>query len=122
MIFRCVDVFCSEEVLLVLLIFGDFYIDIVLCMVDLGGKWVYLMVKEFDFLLYFVKNLGCVYLCIDLFDSVWGYVYEGYEYIVNFYINWFCNKIEDDLCKLRFVLIVWGVGYCFMEVGELMFN
>ena len=55
--------------------------------VRVDEKPVELTTKEFDLLLFFVRNPGRVYNRGQLLDQVWGYSHSGYEHTVNSHIN-----------------------------------
>ncbi len=88
--------------------------------VTLGDAVIELTLKEFDLLGLFVQNQGRAYSRADLLNLVWGYQFEGYEHTVNTHINRLRNKIEEDPAHPRFLRTVWGVGYRFAEISELM--
>jgi len=79
--------------------------------VQLAGKQIELTSREFDLLLYFVRNPGQVFRRSELLDKIWGYGHEGYEHTVNSHINRLRAKIEDDPAHPARIVTVWGVGY-----------
>ena len=83
--------------------------------VRVDEKPVELTTKEFDLLLFFVRNPGRVYNRGQLLDQVWGYSHSGYEHTVNSHINRLRNKIERDPGNPDFIQTVWGVGYKFAD-------
>ncbi|MCL4104548.1 UNVERIFIED_CONTAM: hypothetical protein GTU68_047510 [Idotea baltica] len=83
--------------------------------VQLGGNIVELTSREFDLLLYFIRNPGQVFRRSELLDKIWGYGHEGYEHTVNSHINRLRSKIEDDPANPARIITVWGVGYKFIE-------
>ncbi|MEW8029316.1 MAG: response regulator transcription factor [Candidatus Thiodiazotropha sp.] len=97
---------------------GGLSLDVDRRSVKIDGKPVDLTAKEFDLLLYFVRNPGRVFSRIQLLDKVWGYNHDGYEHTVNSHINRLRSKIEADPAAPRYVLTVWGVGYKFSEEQE----
>jgi DNA-binding response OmpR family regulator len=94
---------------------GNLSIDLEKRKVVLEGKPVNLTTKEFELLIHFVRRPGVVYSRSQLLDSVWGYVYEGYEHTVNSHINRLRAKIERDPARPRYILTVRGVGYKFSD-------
>ena len=94
---------------------GELEVDTAKREVRLAGRPVTLTSKEFDLLLYFVRNPGRVYSRMQLLDAVWGYGYDGYEHNVNCHINRLRAKIESDPAQPQFILTVRGVGY---KLGE----
>ncbi|MEW8078819.1 MAG: response regulator transcription factor [Candidatus Thiodiazotropha endolucinida] len=97
---------------------GGLSLDVDKRSVKIDGKPVELTAKEFDLLLYFVRNPGRVFSRIQLLDKVWGYNHDGYEHTVNSHINRLRSKIEADPAAPHYVLTVWGVGYKFSEEQE----
>jgi DNA-binding response OmpR family regulator len=83
--------------------------------VQIDGRAVDLTAKEFDLLLFFVRNPGHVYRREQLLDRVWGYSHSGYEHTVNSHINRLRAKIERDPSDPQLLQTVWGVGYKFNE-------
>lgn len=76
--------------------------------------------KEFDLLMLFATNPGKAYSRQELLDVVWGYQYSGYSHTVNSHINRLRSKIEDDPSNPTYIKTVWGVGYRFVEMDELI--
>jgi DNA-binding response OmpR family regulator len=95
---------------------GPLQIDVRRRSVSLQGSEVELTSREFDLLLYFVRNPGEVFRRSELLDKVWGYGHEGYEHTVNSHINRLRAKIEDDPTSPQRIITVWGVGYKFNEM------
>lgn len=99
---------------------GDLAINPASRSVTLAGKPIDLTSKEFDLLLHFAQNPGRVYTRAQLLDRVWGYGHCGYEHTVNSHINRLRAKIEQDQARPRYILTVWGVGYKFTDVVEML--
>ncbi len=95
--------------------FGDLHIDSDRRKVLLSGEEIILTAKEFDLLWHFASHPGRVFSRLQLLDSVWGYVHDGYEHTVNSHINRLRAKIEKDPSQPQYVLTVWGVGYKFTD-------
>ena len=83
--------------------------------VVLSGEQIELTSREFDLLVYFMRNPGQVFRRSELLDQVWGYGHEGYEHTVNTHINRLRAKIENDPARPARIITVWGVGYKFSE-------
>ncbi len=94
---------------------GELVVDVAKRDVRQSGAPVSLTSKEFDLLLYFLRNPGRVYSRLQLLDAVWGYGYDGYEHNVNCHINRLRAKIEKDQARPQIILTVRGVGY---KLGE----
>lgn len=87
--------------------------------VTMRSSKIELTAKEFDLLYLFMKNPGRVYSRQELLDLVWGYHFDGYDHTVNSHINRLRTKIERDASKPEYILTVWGVGYRFLDPGEV---
>lgn len=98
--------------------FGELQIDSDRRRVLLTGEEVILTAKEFDLLWHFAKNPGRVFSRLQLLDTIWGYVHDGYEHTVNSHINRLRAKIEKDPSQPQYVLTVWGVGYKFADQNQ----
>ena len=98
---------------------GTLVIDPVAREARLRGAPLTLTSREFDLLLFFARHPGRVLNRMELLDQVWGYAHDGYEHTVNTHINRVRNKIEADPARPTFILTVWGVGYKFIDPGEV---
>ena len=77
------------------------------------GKEVELTMKEFDLILFLMKNPGKVYSREKLLDLVWGYDYLGDSRTVDVHIRRLREKLERDPASPELILTKWGVGYYF---------
>ncbi|MCG8607201.1 response regulator transcription factor [bacterium] len=102
------------------IVYGDLAIHLEKRKVLLNDQPVELTAKEFDLLVRFAQNPGRPYSRQELLDLVWGYQFDGYDHTVNSHINRLRRKIEPDPANPRFIKTVWGVGYSFAEVEELV--
>lgn len=66
--------------------------------------------KEYDLLVYLIKNEGIVVSRDKLLNNVWGYDYTGETNIVDVYIRYLRSKIDDPFEK-KLIHTVRGVGY-----------
>ena len=71
--------------------------------------------KEFDLILFLMKNPGKVYSREALLDLVWGYEYQGDTRTVDVHIRRLREKLELDPAKPRWIVTKWGVGYYFAD-------
>ena len=94
---------------------GNLLVDERKRQVVLSGEQIELTSREFDLLVYFMRNPGQVFRRSELLDQVWGYGHEGYEHTVNTHINRLRAKIENDPARPARIITVWGVGYKFSE-------
>ena len=76
---------------------------------------VELTMKEFDLILFLMKNPGKVYSRENLLDLVWGYEYQGDTRTVDVHVRRLREKLEPDPAHPRYIATKWGVGYYFNE-------
>jgi DNA-binding response OmpR family regulator len=88
--------------------------------IDLAGRRLFcrdqeieLQPKQFDLLVYMVRNRGTVLTRDQLLHNVWGYDYVGDTRTVDVHVRWLREKIEEDPANPRLIQTVRGVGYCF---------
>ena len=79
------------------------------------GTAVELTMKEFDLILFLMKNPGKVYSREALLDLVWGYDYQGDTRTVDVHVRRLREKLELDPARPRYILTKWGVGYYFAD-------
>ena len=79
------------------------------------GVAVELTMKEFDLILFLMKNPGKVYSREALLDLVWGYDYQGDTRTVDVHIRRLREKLERDPANPRCLITKWGVGYYFAD-------
>ena len=79
------------------------------------GVSVELTMKEFDLILFLMKNPGKVYSREALLDLGWGYEYQGDTRTVDVHIRRLREKLELDPAKPRWIVTKWGVGYYFAD-------
>ena len=76
-----------------------------------GETPVELTMKEFDLILFLMKNPGRVYSRENLLDLVWGYDYQGDTRTVDVHIRRLREKLEQDPAHPAHIITKWGVGY-----------
>jgi len=79
------------------------------------GMPVELTMKEFDLILFLMKNPGRVYSREALLDLVWGYEYQGDTRTVDVHVRRLREKLELDPAHPEYIATKWGVGYYFSE-------
>jgi DNA-binding response OmpR family regulator len=79
--------------------------------VRLPHRHIELTAREFDLLLFFVRNPLRVFSRAELLDAVWGSGYEGYEHTVNSHVNRLRTKLEEDPTRPAVLVTVRGGGY-----------
>jgi two-component system OmpR family response regulator len=94
---------------------GDIEIDIARHSVSVSGKSVNLNPKEFDLLVFLIRNKGQVFNRDSLLAKVWGYDYAGDTRTVDVHIRWLREKMEANPEKPVHLITVRGVGYKFEE-------
>ena len=75
-----------------------------------AGEEIELTKKEYDLLVYLMKNEGIVVSRDKLLNNVWGYDYTGETNIVDVYIRYLRSKIDDPYDQ-KLIHTVRGVGY-----------
>jgi two-component system OmpR family response regulator len=69
--------------------------------------------KEYDLLVFLVRNRGQVFNREALLEKVWGYDFAGDTRTVDVHIRWLRQKIEVDPNNPEYIKTVRGVGYKF---------
>lgn len=93
-----------------LLEIGRMMIDTLERNVSVNGKMVELTAKEYDLLLYFVKNKGIALSRDTILNAVWGYDYCGEERTV----DWQVKLLRSHIGECRdYIVTLRGVGYKF---------
>lgn len=96
---------------------GDFRVDLESRNVTVLGREVHLTPKEFDLLIYFMRNAGKVLTHRTLLAALWGGNYvEQTEYLRVFVGN-LRKKIESRTSGPRYILTEPWVGYRFDPQG-----
>ena len=81
--------------------------------VYVNDKEIFLAQKEFDLLLFMLKNPNRVYGREELFEKVWGLESLGDSATVTVHIARIREKIEHDPSNPQYIETVWGAGYRF---------
>ncbi|MCI9228565.1 MAG: response regulator transcription factor [Dorea sp.] len=71
------------------------------------GEYVELTPKEFDLLVWMVKNPRRVFTRSHLLDEIWGYDFMGDTRTVDIHIQ----RLRKKLCMGESIVTVFGVGY-----------
>ena len=91
---------------------GGIEIDALGHTVTLDGQPLDLTAKEYDILLYLVRNKGIVLTRDQILNHVWGYDYFGDDRTVDWQIKLLRNKLGDHRDCVKTVR---GVGYKYEE-------
>ena len=83
--------------------------------VEKNGEEIELTLKEFDLIVFLMKNPGRVYSRENLLDLVWGYDYQGDTRTVDVHVRRLREKLELDPANPKLIITKWGVGYYFAE-------
>ena len=92
---------------------GDLRIDLLRRETRKAGDVLRLKPKEFDLLLFFVRNPSRVFTREQLLNQIWGYEFAGDTRTVDVHIRWLRQKIEDDPSAPLRLITVRGTGYMF---------
>ena len=77
------------------------------------GQALVLKPKEFDLLVFFLRNRGRAFTREQLLNQIWGYDFAGDTRTVDVHVSWLRQKIEDEPGKPTRLLTVRGIGYRF---------
>lgn len=94
---------------------GDIEIDLSRHSVQKKGVQIELNPKEFDLLVFLIRNKGQVFGRETLLEKVWGYDFAGDTRTVDVHIRWLRKKIEDNPELPGLLVTIRGVGYKFEE-------
>ncbi|MET7417515.1 response regulator transcription factor [Dactylosporangium sp. NPDC005555] len=89
---------------------GDLSVDAARRIATLRGQALALTVREFDLLVFLMRNPGRVLRRAELLQQVWGWTF-GDQSTVTVHMRRLREKVEDDPAEPRRILTVWGVGY-----------
>lgn len=92
---------------------GDFHIDLESRLVQVDKKEIHLSPKEFDLLIFFMRNSGKVLTHRTLLASIWGGNYVDQTEYLRVFVRHLRKKIELDPAKPRYILTEPWVGYRF---------
>jgi DNA-binding response OmpR family regulator len=93
----------------------DLSIDTERRMATIGHRQLELTMKEFDLLLFLMRNPGHVYSRDHLLDCVWGQDSFVGARTVDVHIRRLREHIETDASQPQYIKTVWGVGYKFTD-------
>jgi two-component system, OmpR family, response regulator len=94
---------------------GELEIDVARHQVKCHHQVLELTPKEFDLLVFLVRNRSQVFNRDTLLARVWGYDYSGDTRTVDVHIRWLREKIETYPESPTHLLTIRGVGYKFEE-------
>ncbi len=94
---------------------GEFVLDLRAHTLTKAGKLIELTQVEFQIMQCFLENPGRSLTRLEILQRVWGEDYYGEEKIVDVNIRRLRMKIEASASNPRFIVTVWGTGYCWNE-------
>ena len=94
---------------------GDFCVDFETRAIQVAGKEIRLSPKEFDLLVFLIRNSGKVLTHRTLLANVWGGNYTDQTEYLRVFIRHLRKKIEPDPAKPRYILTDPWVGYRFVS-------
>ena len=92
---------------------GRLTIDIARREVYKESQLIDLTAKEFDLLLFFIRNKGQVFTKKQIYHAVWKDDYAFDDNNIMVHIRRLRKKIEDDPNTPKYIVTVWGIGYKF---------
>ena len=94
---------------------GDFHVDLESREVQVKGNTVHLSPKEFDLLVFFIRNSSKVLTHRMLLGKIWGGDYTEQTEYLRVFVRHLRKKIEPDPAKPRYILTEPWVGYRFIS-------
>lgn len=85
--------------------------------VTVDGEKVKLTPIEYNILLLLVKNQGKVFSINQIYENIWNEEAIGADNTVAVHIRHIREKIEINPKELRYLKVVWGVGYKVEKIG-----
>jgi DNA-binding response OmpR family regulator len=88
----------------------DVVVDLAAHEVRIGGKLLQLTSREYDLLVYLLRNPRQAFTREQLLSEVWGWTF-GDTSTVTVHVRRLREKLESDPTMPRRIVTVWGVGY-----------
>jgi DNA-binding response OmpR family regulator len=96
---------------------GDLVVDVGRREAKLGASVLALTVREFDLLVFLLRNPGRALRRAELLEHVWGWTF-GDQSTVTVHMRRLREKVEVDPADPRRIVTVWGVGYRYEPTGS----
>jgi DNA-binding response OmpR family regulator len=96
---------------------GDLAVDVQRREARLGTEPLALTVREFDLLVFLLRNPGRALRRAELLDQVWGWTF-GDQSTVTVHMRRLREKVERDPADPRRIVTVWGVGYRYERAAD----
>lgn len=91
--------------------FDELQIDTDQYKVFLKGELVDLSPREFKLLIYLIENRNKTVSRMQILNAVWGITFNNHSNVVDVYISYLRNKVENQ--DQKFIQTVKGIGYMF---------
>jgi len=95
---------------------GELVVDLSAHEVRIGGNLIQLASREYDLLVFFMRNPRQAFTREQLLAEVWGWTF-GDTPTVTVHVRRLREKLEPDPTFPRRILTVWGVGYRYEPVA-----
>lgn len=95
---------------------ADLQVNVSTRQVQRNGESITLTKREFDLLLYLLRNQRLVLTREQLLDEVWGFEYMGDTNVVDVYIGYLRKKIDQGFDQ-SLIHTIRGVGFTIKESG-----
>ena len=92
---------------------GDLQVDLRRREASRHGRALALKPKEYELLVFFVRNRGRAFTRDEILNQIWGYDFVGDTRTVDVHIRWLRQKIEEEPAKPARLITIRGVGYRF---------
>ena len=89
---------------------GDLAVDLPARRVTKAGRELGLTGREYDLLVFFLRNSGIAFSREQLLEQVWGWTF-GDQSTVTVHVRRLREKVEPDPGHPSRLVTVWGVGY-----------
>lgn len=93
-----------------ILSFDDITMNISSRRVSVGEDNIELTTKEFDLLMYLMQNSNHTLTRSQILNAVWGYDFYGDSKVVDVYIRYLRNKLDERFSK-NYITTIRGIGY-----------
>ena len=100
----------NEEISDSIFVLNDLSVDTQKRTVLYKESEIYLTLKEFDLLVYLLKNKDLVVSRSDILEKIWGFNYQGETRTVDMHIKTLRQKLESSGC-IDMIQTVRGIGY-----------
>lgn len=94
---------------------GPYIIDLKTQRLYKSGAQLKLTAREFQIMKLFFDRINQPITRNDLLDEIWGTDYFGDPKTVDVHMRRLREKLEDDPSHPKYLVTMWGFGYCFQE-------